>query len=246
MPDECDTNITERRDGGEGGKKKKEKKKKEKSLTGELPAEAESKPTDSYITVLICFHPGKTPHHRDSRTTGQKFARLSSERGTLQLRFSMSVLRAPVITALALLIVSGGSGGRSGSASARSTTTTSSLLQLLTASRREAAEHHAHSTEHHAHSPLPIKTDYSIESREGNEVNKSNQHDQTLDVFPRDVRQKEKFLKHLTGPLYFSPKCSKHFYRLYHNTRDCTIPAYYRRCARLLRRLAESQRCSEG
>ncbi|XP_053489788.1 ALK and LTK ligand 2b isoform X1 [Ictalurus furcatus] len=169
----------------------------------------------------------------------------------------MSVLRAPVITALALLIVSGGYGGQSGSASARST----SLLQLLAASGREAAEHQASS-------PLPIKTDYSIESREGNEVNKSNQHDQILDVFPRDLRQKEKFLKHLTGeqqsniqhkhvycclcsvsmhligicvasmsltlfwvflfisgPLYFSPKCSKHFYRLYHNTRDCTIPA---------------------
>ncbi|XP_017331828.1 ALK and LTK ligand 2b [Ictalurus punctatus] len=147
----------------------------------------------------------------------------------------MSVLRAPVITALALLIVSGGYGGQSGSASARST----SLLQLLAASGREAADHQASSQ-------LPIKTDYSIESREGNEVNKSNQHDQILDVFPRDLRQKEKFLKHLTGPLYFSPKCSKHFYRLYHNTRDCTIPAYYRRCARLLRRLAESQRCSEG
>ncbi|KAF7704296.1 hypothetical protein HF521_021368 [Silurus meridionalis] len=85
-----------------------------------------------------------------------------------------------------------------------------------------------------------------IDSQEGNEVNKSNQHEQLLDVFPRDLRQKEKFLKHLTGPLYFSPKCSKRFYRLYHNTRDCTIPAYYRRCARLLRRLAESQQCSEG
>ncbi|KAK3537616.1 hypothetical protein QTP70_017013 [Hemibagrus guttatus] len=152
----------------------------------------------------------------------------------------MSVLCAPVITAVALLIMSGGYGGQSGSASARST---ASLLQLLAASGREAPEHH---NEHQAHSSLPIKTEYSIESREGNEVNKSNQHDQTLDVVPRDLRQKEKFLKHLTGPLYFSPKCSKHFYRLYHNTRDCTIPAYYRRCARLLRRLAESQRCSEG
>lgn len=28
-----------------------------------------------------------------------------------------------------------------------------------------------------------------------------------------------------SGPLYFSPKCRKHVYRLYHNTRDCTIPA---------------------
>ncbi|XP_027027874.1 ALK and LTK ligand 2 [Tachysurus fulvidraco] len=155
----------------------------------------------------------------------------------------MSGLRAPVITALALLIVSGDYGGQSGSASARATT---SLLQLLAASGRDELEHYAQSTEHQAHSSLPIKTEYSIESREGNEVNKSNQHDQTLDVIPRDLRQKEKFLKHLTGPLYFSPKCSKRFYRLYHNTRDCTIPAYYRRCARLLRRLAESQRCSEG
>ncbi|XP_016801395.1 ALK and LTK ligand 2 isoform X5 [Pan troglodytes] len=56
---------------------------------------------------------------------------------------------------------------------------------------------------------------------------------------------KDKFLKHLTGPLYFSPKCSKHFHRLYHNTRDCTIPAYYKRCARLLTRLAVSPVCME-
>uniref|UniRef100_A0A3Q3WXE2 ALK and LTK ligand 2a n=1 Tax=Mola mola TaxID=94237 RepID=A0A3Q3WXE2_MOLML len=51
---------------------------------------------------------------------------------------------------------------------------------------------------------------------------------------------KEKFIKHLTGPLYFNPKCKKHFHRLYHNTRDCTIPAFYKRCARLLTRLANS------
>ncbi|KAK5847436.1 hypothetical protein PBY51_016560 [Eleginops maclovinus] len=62
---------------------------------------------------------------------------------------------------------------------------------------------------------------------------------------PRDPRQKEKFIKHLTGPLYFNPKCRKHFHRLYHNTRDCTIPAYYKRCARLLTRLANSPRCSD-
>lgn len=70
------------------------------------------------------------------------------------------------------------------------------------------------------------------------------------EIVPRDLRMKDKFLKHLTGrfpphpscarpgtqepytlspsipgPLYFSPKCSKHFHRLYHNTRDCTVPA---------------------
>uniref|UniRef100_H0WG53 ALK and LTK ligand 2 n=1 Tax=Otolemur garnettii TaxID=30611 RepID=H0WG53_OTOGA len=66
------------------------------------------------------------------------------------------------------------------------------------------------------------------------------------EIVPRDLRMKDKFLKHLTGPLYFSPKCSKHFHRLYHNTRDCTIPAYYKRCARLLTRLAVSPACVEG
>ncbi|XP_046725739.1 ALK and LTK ligand 2-like [Silurus meridionalis] len=70
--------------------------------------------------------------------------------------------------------------------------------------------------------------------------------DQILEIFPRDLRKKEKFIKNLTGPLYFSPKCRKHVYRLYHNTRDCTLPAYYRRCARLLIRLAGSPRCLES
>ncbi|XP_008833631.1 ALK and LTK ligand 2-like [Nannospalax galili] len=70
--------------------------------------------------------------------------------------------------------------------------------------------------------------------------------EQRVEIVPRDLRMKDKFLKHLTGPLYFSPKCSKHFHRLYHNTRDCTIPAYYKRCARLLTRLAISPMCMEG
>uniref|UniRef100_A0A7N9CB98 ALK and LTK ligand 2 n=2 Tax=Catarrhini TaxID=9526 RepID=A0A7N9CB98_MACFA len=69
--------------------------------------------------------------------------------------------------------------------------------------------------------------------------------EQRVEIVPRDLRMKDKFLKHLTGPLYFSPKCSKHFHRLYHNTRDCTIPAYYKRCARLLTRLAVSPVCME-
>ncbi|XP_049640236.1 ALK and LTK ligand 2 [Suncus etruscus] len=70
--------------------------------------------------------------------------------------------------------------------------------------------------------------------------------EQRVEIVPRDLRMKDKFLKHLTGPLYFSPKCSKHFHRLYHNTRDCTVPAYYKRCARLLTRLAVSPMCMEG
>ncbi|XP_042360045.1 ALK and LTK ligand 2 [Plectropomus leopardus] len=75
---------------------------------------------------------------------------------------------------------------------------------------------------------------------------KTDRGDQAVVVFPRDVRKKEKFLKHITGPLYFSPKCRKHVYRLYHHTRDCTIPAYFKRCARLLTRLAGSPQCTEG
>ncbi|EFB27577.1 hypothetical protein PANDA_008291, partial [Ailuropoda melanoleuca] len=27
------------------------------------------------------------------------------------------------------------------------------------------------------------------------------------------------------GPVTFSAECSKHFHRLYHNTRDCSTPA---------------------
>ncbi|GAA6234323.1 protein FAM150B-like [Lates japonicus] len=75
---------------------------------------------------------------------------------------------------------------------------------------------------------------------------KADRGDQAVVVFPRDLRKKEKFLKHITGPLYFSPKCRKQVYRVYHHTRDCTIPAYFKRCARLLTRLAGSLQCTEG
>ncbi|XP_073348444.1 aLK and LTK ligand 2a [Pagrus major] len=75
---------------------------------------------------------------------------------------------------------------------------------------------------------------------------KTEREEKTVVVPPAGVRKKEKFLKYLTGPLYFSPKCRKHVYRLYHHTRDCTIPAYYKRCARLLTRLAGSPQCTVG
>ncbi|KAI4872243.1 hypothetical protein NFI96_034392 [Prochilodus magdalenae] len=154
----------------------------------------------------------------------------------------MRALRLPVCMGLLLIILTAGScrkGSREGS----------SLLELLMDSGRAAQQQQQqqqHADPSQASVQYPTTKNYSIETREVNEVNKSYQHDQVLEVFPRDLRQKEKFLKHLTGPLYFSPKCSKHFHRLYHNTRDCTIPAYYKRCARLLTRLAGSQRCSEG
>ncbi|XP_047584081.1 ALK and LTK ligand 1 [Lutra lutra] len=65
------------------------------------------------------------------------------------------------------------------------------------------------------------------------------------EIFPRDLNLKDKFIKHFTGPVTFSAECSKHFHRLYHNTRDCSTPAYYKRCARLLTRLAVSPLCSQ-
>ncbi|KAM4864773.1 ALK and LTK ligand 1 [Thomomys bottae] len=67
----------------------------------------------------------------------------------------------------------------------------------------------------------------------------------SAEILPRDMNLKDKFIKHFTGPVTFSAECSKHFHRLYHNTRDCSTPAYYKRCARLLTRLALSPLCSQ-
>ncbi|XP_063113947.1 ALK and LTK ligand 1 [Cavia porcellus] len=67
----------------------------------------------------------------------------------------------------------------------------------------------------------------------------------SAEIFPRDLNLKDKFIKHFTGPVTFSAECSKHFHRVYHNTRDCSMPAYYKRCARLLKRLAVNSLCSQ-
>nr|XP_032826340.1 ALK and LTK ligand 2-like [Petromyzon marinus] len=64
-----------------------------------------------------------------------------------------------------------------------------------------------------------------------------------LALVPRDAGLKSKYLRHHTGHLFFPRQCSAHYYRLYHTSRDCTTPAYYRRCARLLSRLAASPVC---
>uniref|UniRef100_A0A8C6WSX1 ALK and LTK ligand 1 n=1 Tax=Neogobius melanostomus TaxID=47308 RepID=A0A8C6WSX1_9GOBI len=57
---------------------------------------------------------------------------------------------------------------------------------------------------------------------------------------------KGKFIQHFTGPVKFSLECRTHFHRLYHNTRDCSTPAFYKRCARLLTRLAMSPLCMQS
>ncbi|XP_075720023.1 ALK and LTK ligand 2 [Rhinoderma darwinii] len=91
----------------------------------------------------------------------------------------------------------------------------------------------------------PSKQDYYPEDKE--EIEYGAYQEQRVEIVPRDLRMKEKFLKHLTGRLSFtSPNCNKHFRRLYNSTRDCTIPAHYKRCARLLTRLAVSPICMDG
>ncbi|XP_077126603.1 ALK and LTK ligand 1 isoform X1 [Ranitomeya variabilis] len=65
-------------------------------------------------------------------------------------------------------------------------------------------------------------------------------------IFSRDSTLKEKFINHFTeGPVVVSAECSKQFYRLYHNTKDCSTPIHFKRCARLLTRMAKSPLCSQ-
>ncbi|OCT74722.1 protein ALKAL-like [Xenopus laevis] len=65
-----------------------------------------------------------------------------------------------------------------------------------------------------------------------------------IEILSRDPSLKDKFINHFTGPVTFSSECNKHFIRVYHNTKDCSTPLYYKRCARLLTRLAKSSLCS--
>ncbi|XP_062406800.1 ALK and LTK ligand 2b-like [Sardina pilchardus] len=69
--------------------------------------------------------------------------------------------------------------------------------------------------------------------------------DQIMEVFPRDLRKKDKFLKHMTGPIIISHKCRKQFLRVYYS-RECTVKNLLKRCVRLLQRLAGSPRCKDG
>ncbi|XP_067886964.1 ALK and LTK ligand 1 isoform X2 [Heterodontus francisci] len=69
--------------------------------------------------------------------------------------------------------------------------------------------------------------------------------DKPIEVVHRVPNVKEKVIKHFAGPISFSSECSKQFQRLYYNTRDCSTPAYYKRCARLLTRLAVSPLCTQ-
>ncbi|XP_032071808.1 ALK and LTK ligand 2 [Thamnophis elegans] len=117
------------------------------------------------------------------------------------------------------------------------------LLNLIMEIIQELKKYHLEEDEENG---VQYKQDYPpLDQREMPDYGTYTE-EQKVEIFPRDLRMKDKFLNHLTGHLYFGPKCTKHFHRLYHHTRDCTIPAYYKRCARLLTRLAVSPMCTEG
>ncbi|XP_027884388.1 ALK and LTK ligand 1 [Xiphophorus couchianus] len=67
-----------------------------------------------------------------------------------------------------------------------------------------------------------------------------------IDIVSRDAGLKNKFIQHFGGHVKFSSECKTHFHRLYYTTRDCSTPAYYKRCARLLTRLAMSPLCMQS
>ncbi|XP_035267995.1 ALK and LTK ligand 2b-like [Anguilla rostrata] len=152
----------------------------------------------------------------------------------------MSAQRTPVYMGLILLISTAGYSKQS--AAPTDSRAGRSLFQLIMDKVRQTKEQQADDSDN---PPYNSNKHYSVETKEMHDYKSYPDH-HVLEIFPRDLRQKEIFLKHLTGPLYFSPKCTKHFNRLYHGTRDCTVPAYYKRCARLLKRLAGSPRCMEG
>ncbi|XP_053101925.1 ALK and LTK ligand 1 [Hemicordylus capensis] len=46
------------------------------------------------------------------------------------------------------------------------------------------------------------------------------------ELFSKDPALRDKIIQLFTGPVTVSSECSTLFYRLYHNTRDCSTPAY--------------------
>ncbi|KAK7907800.1 hypothetical protein WMY93_016412 [Mugilogobius chulae] len=141
--------------------------------------------------------------------------------------------------------------GRSVSAPSRASPTGNAQLQEEKEDYRRLVEAVRHVDESRGRSSSRREASFSSRSRvavlEARDLRSSKtDRGEQVPVFPRNLKKKGKFLQHIAGPLYFSHKCRKHAYRLYHQTRDCTIPAYFKRCARLLTRLAGSPQCMEG
>ncbi|XP_040289422.1 ALK and LTK ligand 1 isoform X2 [Bufo bufo] len=88
---------------------------------------------------------------------------------------------------------------------------------------RRYSEGTAYSTEHGGN--------HRLSSRERTSPRTSSKR--PSETFSSDFNLKEKFLNHLTaGRVVVSAECRMQFYRLYHNTKDCSIPALYMRCCK--------------
>ncbi|XP_073675784.1 ALK and LTK ligand 1 isoform X2 [Garra rufa] len=90
-----------------------------------------------------------------------------------------------------------------------------------------------------------VSQDGKFSSREKTHLPKPD-NSRPIEIVPRDITMKDKFIEHFTGPVKFPSECRTHFHRIYHNTRDCSRPTYYKRCARLLTRLAMSPLCTQS
>ncbi|XP_067839837.1 ALK and LTK ligand 2b [Heptranchias perlo] len=154
----------------------------------------------------------------------------------------MNGLRSPLFFGLVLLIITAGyCKERTDFTELQDSKT---LLNLMLEIINQLQKHHEEETNDVNYFPQRVASTFDSQELPDYDVDHK---EERVEIVPRDLRKmKDKFLKHLTGPLYFSPRCNKHFHRVYHNTRDCTIPAYYKRCARLLTRLAVSPMCVKG
>ncbi|XP_043101941.1 protein ALKAL-like isoform X2 [Puntigrus tetrazona] len=90
-----------------------------------------------------------------------------------------------------------------------------------------------------------VSQDVKFSSREKTAHLSKPDNNRPIEVVPRDI-MKDRFIEHFTGPVKFPSECRTHFHRIYHNTRDCSRPSYYKRCARLLTRLAMSPLCTQS
>nr|XP_033791406.1 ALK and LTK ligand 2 [Geotrypetes seraphini]XP_033791407.1 ALK and LTK ligand 2 [Geotrypetes seraphini]XP_033791408.1 ALK and LTK ligand 2 [Geotrypetes seraphini] len=155
----------------------------------------------------------------------------------------MNALRCPVLLALAFLMLSAGYCKERTEATEIEDQTLLSFIMEIIQNLKGYKGGESNSVEYFSKGD---DEDDHVSDREALPDYGLYHEERRVEIVPRDLRMKNKFLNHLTGPLYFSPKCSKHFHRLYHTTRDCTIPAFYKRCARLLTRLAVSPMCMDG
>ncbi|XP_016356884.1 protein FAM150-like isoform X1 [Sinocyclocheilus anshuiensis] len=90
-----------------------------------------------------------------------------------------------------------------------------------------------------------VSQDVKFSSRE--KTAQLSNNSRPIEIVPRDISMKGKFIEHFTaGPVKFPSECRTHFHRIYHNTRECSRPTYYKRCARLLTRLAMSPLCTQS